>query len=91
VSGQRNTRFAALFGLVGWSKGTREAGQTAGGDHGRPQLATDTSRVRRWIRIGEVPRDPVPRAMAALFTERLGRVVTSEDLGLVRHGPRGKQ
>ncbi|NED84402.1 hypothetical protein G3I76_30445, partial [Streptomyces sp. SID11233] len=54
-----------------------------------PQLATDTSRVRRWIDVGEIPRDPVPRVMAALFTERLGRVVTIEDLGLVRRGRAG--
>ena len=51
---------------------------------GHPQLATDTSRVRRWIDMGETPRDPVPRVLAALFTERLGRVVTIEDLGFVR-------
>lgn len=58
---------------------------------GHPQLATDTSRVRRWIDMGEIPRDPVPRVLAALFTERLGRVVTIEDLGLVRHGRAGKR
>ncbi len=28
---------------------------------GHPQLATDTSRVRRWIDMGETPRDPVPQ------------------------------
>ncbi|GAA3245012.1 hypothetical protein GCM10020256_71400 [Streptomyces thermocoprophilus] len=58
---------------------------------GHPQLATDTSRVRRWIDVGEIPRDPVPRVLAALFTERLGRVVTIEDLGLVRRGRAGKR
>lgn len=58
---------------------------------GHPQLATDTSRVRRWIDMGEIPRDPVPRVLAVLFTERLGRVVTTEDLGLVRHGRVGKR
>ena len=58
---------------------------------GHPQLATDTSRVRRWIDMGEIPRDPVPRVLAALFTERLGRVVTIEDLGFVRHGRAGKR
>ncbi len=41
--------------------------------------------------MGEIPRDPVPRVLAALFTERLGRVVTIEDLGLVRHGRTGKR
>lgn len=34
--------------------------------------------------MGETPREPVPTVLAALFTERLGRVVTNEDLGFVR-------
>jgi hypothetical protein len=86
VSKQPNTRLADLFGLTGWSKGelarlvNRQAARM-----GHPQLATDTSRVRRWIEKGESPRDPVPRVLAALFTERLGRVVTIEDLGFDRH------
>nr|WP_202555814.1 hypothetical protein [Streptomyces sp. SID4950] len=83
---------ADLFGLAGWSKGelARLVNRQAAA-MGHPQLATDTSRVRRWIDMGEIPRDPVPRVMAALFTERLGRVVTMEDLGLVRHGRAGKR
>ncbi|MEU9266757.1 RNA polymerase sigma factor [Streptomyces sp. NPDC048251] len=82
-----NTRLHDLFRLAGWSKGelaglvNRRAAAM-----GHPELATDTSRVRRWIEAGEIPRDPVPRVLAALFTERLGRVVTVEDLGLSRHG-----
>ncbi|MEU5419097.1 hypothetical protein ACFY1P_13195 [Streptomyces sp. NPDC001407] len=86
-----NTRLADLFGLAGWSKGelarlvNRQAAVM-----GHPQLATDTSRVRRWIDMGESPRDPVPRVLAALFTERLGRVVTIEDLGFGRRGRAGK-
>ncbi|MFJ3234302.1 hypothetical protein [Streptomyces sp. NPDC086787] len=85
MSGQPNTRLADLFGLAGWSKGelARMVNKQAAA-MGHPQLATDTSRVRRWIDLGEIPRDPVPRVLAALFTERLGRVVTIEDLGLVR-------
>jgi hypothetical protein len=92
VSGQPNTRLADLFGLAGWSKGelARLVNRQAAA-MGHPQLATDTSRVRRWIDTGEIPRDPVPRVLAALFTERLGRVVTIEDLGLVRHGRAGKR
>lgn len=58
---------------------------------GHPQLATDTSRVRRWIDTGETPRDPVPKVLAALFTERLGRVVTTEDLGFSRPGQAGNR
>ncbi|MFE2043031.1 hypothetical protein ACFXAZ_19315 [Streptomyces sp. NPDC059477] len=92
MSGQPNTRLADLFGLVGWSKGelARLVNRQAAA-MGHPQLSTDTSRVRRWIDMGEIPRDPVPRVLAALFTERLGRVVTIEDLGLVRHGRVGKR
>ncbi|MFE1249405.1 hypothetical protein [Streptomyces sp. NPDC058735] len=92
MSGQPNTRLADLFGLAGWSKGelARLVNRQAAA-MGHPQLATDTSRVRRWIDMGEIPRDPVPRVLAALFTERLGRVVTIEDLGLVRHGRAGRR
>ncbi|MEV6056601.1 hypothetical protein [Streptomyces sp. NPDC052107] len=92
MSGQPNTRLADLFGLAGWSKGelARLVNKQAAA-MGHPQLSTDTSRVRRWIDMGEIPRDPVPRVLAALFTERLGRVVTIEDLGLVRHGRTGKR
>ncbi|POX51323.1 hypothetical protein C3489_20295 [Streptomyces sp. Ru71] len=92
MSGQPNTRLADLFGLAGWSKGelARLVNKQAAA-MGHPQLSTDTSRVRRWIETGEIPRDPVPRVLAALFTERLGRVVTIEDLGLVRRGRAGKR
>ncbi|TWV30615.1 hypothetical protein FRZ03_36055 [Streptomyces misionensis] len=92
MSGRPNTRLSDLFGLAGWSKGelARLVNKQAAA-MGHPQLATDTSRVRRWIDKGEIPRDPVPRVLAALFTERLGRVVTIEDLGLVRHGRAGKR
>lgn len=86
-----NARLADLFGMTGWSKGelarlvNRQAAAT-----GHPQLATDTSRVRRWIETGEIPREPVPKVLAALFTERLGRVVTTEDLGFERAGGPGR-
>jgi hypothetical protein len=91
VTGGPNTRLSDLFGLAGWSKGelARLVNRQAAA-MGHPQLATDTSRVRRWIDVGETPRDPVPRVLAALFTERLGRVVTIEDLGFVRHGRAGR-
>ncbi|GHJ42385.1 hypothetical protein [Streptomyces sp. TS71-3] len=92
MSGQPNTRLSDLFGLAGWSKGelARLVNRKAAA-MGHPQLATDTSRVRRWIDMGEIPRDPVPKVLAALFTEQLGRVVTIEDLGLVRHGRASKR
>lgn len=79
-----------MFRLAGWSKGelARLVNRQAAAQ-GHPQLATDTSRVRRWIDGGETPRDPVPAVLASLFTERLGRVVTIEDLGLRRPGDAG--
>ncbi|OEV04930.1 hypothetical protein [Streptomyces nanshensis] len=82
-----NTRLADLFGLAGWSKG--ELARLVNRQSvamGHAQLSTDTSRVRRWIDVGETPRDPVPKVLAALFTERLGRVVTIEDLGFSKPG-----
>ncbi|THA23473.1 hypothetical protein E4198_00810 [Streptomyces sp. RKND-216] len=85
-----NSRLADLFGMAGWSKGelARRVNRQAAA-MGHPQLATDTSRVRRWIDMGETPRDPVPKVLAALFTERLGRVVTTEDLGFRRSAQAG--
>jgi hypothetical protein len=87
-----NARLADLFGLAGWSKGelARLVNRQAQA-MGHAQLATDTSRVRRWIDTGETPRDPVPKVLAALFTERLGRVVTIEDLGFSKPGQAGKR
>ncbi|MEV8096548.1 hypothetical protein [Kitasatospora sp. NPDC085879] len=83
-----NARLADLFALTGWSKGElARLVNRRGAAMGQQQLSTDTSRVRRWIEQGEIPRDPVPRVLAAVFTERLGRVVTTEDLGLERHRP----
>ncbi|MEV4332721.1 hypothetical protein AB0K02_19640 [Streptomyces sp. NPDC049597] len=92
MSGEPNTRLSDLFGLAGWSKGelARLVNRQAAA-MGHPQLATDTSRVRRWIDMGESPRDPVPKVLAALFTERLGRVVTIEDLGFARNGRAAKR
>lgn len=85
MGNKANTRLADLFGLTGWSKGelARLVNRQAAA-MGHPQLSTDTSRVRRWIDTGESPREPVPKVLAALFTERLGRVVTIEDLGFDR-------
>jgi hypothetical protein len=86
MSKEPNTRLADLFALTGWSKGElARLVNRRGAALGQQQLSTDTSRVRRWIEQGEIPRDPVPRVLAALFTERLGRVVSIDDLGLTRH------
>lgn len=80
-----NTRLADAFARTGWSMGElARAVNRRGMAGGQQQLSTDTSRVRRWIVRGEIPRDPVPRILAALFSEQLGRVVTPDDLGLTR-------
>jgi hypothetical protein len=44
-------------------------------------VSTDTSRVRRWL-DGEHPRDPAPRILVELFSERFGTVITHAELGL---------
>ena len=48
---------------------------------GAHHISTDTSRVRRWL-DGEQPREPIPRILSELFSERFGAVVAVEDLGL---------
>nr|WP_202447654.1 hypothetical protein [Streptomyces sp. SID5468] len=56
---------------------------------GAHHISTDTSRVRRWL-DGEQPREPIPRILSELFSERFGTVVAVEDLGLrAAHQPPG--
>ncbi|MBF8193158.1 hypothetical protein ITP53_47325 [Nonomuraea sp. K274] len=52
-----------------------------GAARGTPGLKYDHSSVLRWIG-GQRPRDPVPSLLAEIFALRLGRPVTSEDLGM---------
>ncbi|MGH6655230.1 MAG: hypothetical protein ACRDVE_08490, partial [Actinocrinis sp.] len=77
-----NELFASWFVRSGWSKGevARLVNRRAR-DLGASHVATDTSRVRRWL-DGEQPRDPIPRILTELFSERFGCVVTLSDLGL---------
>lgn len=77
-----NELFASWFLRSGWSKGelARLVNRRAR-DLGAAHVATDTSRVRRWL-DGEQPRDPIPRILTELFSERFGCVVTLSDLGL---------
>jgi hypothetical protein len=55
---------------------------------GEAHICPDGSRVRRWLE-GELPRDPVPRLLAEVFTERLGVPVGPADLGFPQPGTRG--
>lgn len=79
---QPNEKLTAWFTRSGWSKGefarqvNRQARQL-----GAHHVSTDTSRVRRWL-DGEQPREPIPKIMSDLFSERFGSVVSEEDLGL---------
>lgn len=84
-----NDQLTSWFMRSGWSKGelARQVNRRArrlGAHH----ISTDTSRVRRWL-DGEQPREPIPRILAELFSERFGCVVGVEELGLraVRQHP----
>nr|WP_202527821.1 hypothetical protein [Streptomyces sp. SID5770] len=70
------------FVRSGWSKGelARQVNRRAR-QMGAHHISTDTSRVRRWL-DGEQPREPIPRILSELFSERFGSVVAVEDLGL---------
>ncbi|MGW0084462.1 transcriptional repressor NsdA [Streptomyces sp. NPDC003393] len=77
-----NELLASWFARSGWSKGelARQVNRHArrlGANH----ISTDTSRVRRWL-DGENPREPIPKILSELFSERFGCVVSVEDLGL---------
>ncbi|MEU5365305.1 hypothetical protein ABZ354_17810 [Streptomyces sp. NPDC005925] len=77
-----NELFTSWFVRSGWSKGelARQVNRRArqlGANH----ISTDTSRVRRWL-DGENPREPIPKILSELFSERFGVVVSVEDLGL---------
>ncbi|MEU1476501.1 hypothetical protein ACFYZ8_09985 [Streptomyces sp. NPDC001668] len=77
-----NELLTSWFVRSGWSKGelARQVNRRArqlGANH----ISTDTSRVRRWL-DGENPREPIPKILSELFSERFGCVVSVEDLGL---------
>lgn len=79
---QPNAQLGSWFMRSGWSKGelARQVNRRArlmGAHH----ISTDTSRVRRWL-DGEQPREPIPRILSELFSERFGCVVGIEELGL---------
>ncbi|MDJ1132544.1 hypothetical protein [Streptomyces iconiensis] len=77
-----NERLRSWFVRSGWSKGelARQVNRRAR-QLGAHHISTDTSRVRRWL-DGEQPREPIPRILSELFSERFGCVVAVEDLGL---------
>ncbi|MBL1068383.1 hypothetical protein [Streptomyces sp. 7-21] len=77
-----NDRLTSWFQRSGWSKGELARQVNRRARHlGAHHISTDTSRVRRWL-DGEQPREPIPRILSDLFSERFGCVVSIEDLGL---------
>ncbi|MBW3704373.1 hypothetical protein DTB58_09590, partial [Streptomyces griseus] len=77
-----NGQLGSWFVRSGWSKGelARQVNRRAR-QMGALHISTDTSRVRRWL-DGEQPREPIPRILSELFSERFGTVVAIEQLGL---------
>ncbi|WP_370415089.1 hypothetical protein [Streptomyces fradiae] len=82
VGKRPNEQLSSWFVRSGWSKGelARQVNRRAR-QMGAHHISTDTSRVRRWL-DGEQPREPIPRILSELFSERFGSVVAIEDLGL---------
>ncbi|GAA1898486.1 hypothetical protein GCM10009716_05410 [Streptomyces sodiiphilus] len=77
-----NERLTSWFQRSGWSKGELARQVNRRARHlGAHHVSTDTSRVRRWL-DGEQPREPIPRILSELFSERFGTVIGPEDLGL---------
>ncbi|MEV4435159.1 hypothetical protein [Streptomyces sp. NPDC049585] len=77
-----NDQLNSWFLRSGWSKGelARQVNRRAK-QLGAHHVSTDTSRVRRWL-DGEQPREPIPKILSELFSERFGCVVNVEDIGL---------
>ncbi|WP_171171578.1 hypothetical protein [Streptomyces sp. I05A-00742] len=77
-----NDQLNSWFLRSGWSKGelARQVNRRAR-QLGAHHISTDTSRVRRWL-DGEQPREPIPKILSELFSERFGCVVGVEDIGL---------
>ncbi|MFW6694256.1 hypothetical protein [Streptomyces sp. MAR4 CNX-425] len=83
-----NEELTSWFMRSGWSKGelARQVNRRArrlGAHH----ISTDTSRVRRWL-DGEQPREPIPRILSELFSERFGCALGVDQLGLHAARPR---
>ncbi|ACU37834.1 hypothetical protein [Actinosynnema mirum] len=85
---RRNEALLRWFRQTGWTQRELARAVTRLGQARGYNVAPDSSRVRRWLE-GERPRQPVPELLAALFSERLGRPVGPEDLGLGSGAPPG--
>src|SRR5581483_5158206 len=76
-----NQRLAALIEEAGFSHaGLARRVDQLGLEHGL-DLRYDKTSVTRWLR-GQQPRGTTPALIAEVFTRRLGRRLTAQDLGL---------
>ena len=73
------SRLIAEAGLS--HKGLARRLNDLGAARGLAGLKYDHSSVLRWL-AGQRPRDPVPGLLAEIFALRLGRTVSTEDLGM---------
>ncbi|MFF2651889.1 regulator [Streptomyces sp. NPDC058045] len=76
-----NRRLAALIAEAGFSNaGLARRVDQLGQEHGL-DLRYDKTSVTRWLR-GQQPRGTTPALIAEVFTRRLGRRLSAQDLGL---------
>ncbi|WP_406197909.1 regulator [Kitasatospora sp. NBC_01560] len=79
--GPQNGQLAALIEEAGFSHaGLARRVDQLGLEHGL-DLRYDKTSVTRWLR-GQQPRGATPALIAEVFTRRLGRRLTAQDLGL---------
>ncbi|WP_328913022.1 MULTISPECIES: regulator [unclassified Streptomyces] len=76
-----NSRLASLIAEAGFSHaGLARRVDELGSEHGL-DLRYDKTSVTRWLR-GQQPRGTTPALIAEVFTQRLGRRLSAQDLGL---------
>ncbi|MFC8452982.1 hypothetical protein ACFUK0_28325, partial [Kitasatospora sp. NPDC057223] len=81
AAGPQNGRLAVLIDEAGFSHaGLARRVDQLGLEHGL-DLRYDKTSVTRWLR-GQQPRGATPALIAEVFTRRLGRRLTAQDLGL---------
>src|SRR2546421_7105775 len=79
---QPNKALAALLEEAGFSEAGLARRVNELGRARRLSLDYDYTAVYRWTRKGQRPRDPVPTLIAEALTERLGRPVSSVEIGM---------
>ncbi len=84
--GRPNVKLAAVIAEAGFSHaGLARRVNQLGVEHGL-DLRYDKTSVTRWLR-GQQPRGTTPALIAEVFTQRLGRRLSTQDLGLDAAAP----